>query len=148
MASARLTVPALVEAADDIEAIWPGTRDLYGQVFGARTSTAEVWRRVRALRIIRAELQKNGTCTTEREKEVAVLGDLLIAHIVFGRLGNDGIDDIASGWDSQLANVPGHVHAALQDLTAKVEDRLARRARPRPGRASSAWPASCRTASG
>jgi AIPR protein/Domain of unknown function (DUF4357) len=134
MASALLTVPALVEAAADIEAIWPGARNLYGQLFRARTSTAEVWRRVRALRIIRAELQKNGVCTTERQKEVAVLGDLLIAHIVFGRLENDGIDDIASGWDSQLANVPGHVHAALQDLTASVESRLARKGAPAPGK--------------
>jgi AIPR protein/Domain of unknown function (DUF4357) len=134
MASARLTVHALVEAGADIEAIWPGARDLYGQLFSARTSTAEVWRRVRALRIIRAELQKTGACTTEREKEVAVLGDLLIAHIVFRRLGNDGIDDIASGWDSQLANVPGHVHAALQDLTASVEDRLAKKGAPAPGK--------------
>jgi hypothetical protein len=86
MGSAKLTVPALVETAADIEAIWPGTRNLYSQLFDDRTSTTEVWRRVRALRIIRVELQKNGTCTTEREKQVAVLGDLLIAHIVFGRL--------------------------------------------------------------
>jgi hypothetical protein len=134
MASARLTIPALIEAAADIEAIWPGARDLYGQLFGARTSVAEVWRRVRALRIIRAELQKNGTCKTEREKEVAVLGDLLIAHIVFRLLGNDGIDDIASDWDSQLANVPGYVHATLWDLTASVEDRLKRRRAPAPGK--------------
>ena len=134
MASARLTTPDLVEAAADIEAIWPGTRNLYGELFHARTSTAEVWRRVRALRIIRAELQKNGTCTTERQKQVAVLGDLLIAHIVFGRLGNDGIDDIASGWDSQLANVPGHVHAALRDLTASVEGRLTKKGTLPPGK--------------
>jgi hypothetical protein len=134
MASARLTVPSLVEAAADIEAIWPGTRGLYGQLFSDRTSTAEVWRRVRTLRIIRAELQKNGACTTEREKEVAVLGDLLIAHVVFGRLGNNEIDDIASGWDSQLANVPGHVQAALRDLTASVENRLTKKGAPAPGK--------------
>jgi hypothetical protein len=134
MASARLTVPALVEAATDIEALWPGDRNLYRQLFSARTSTAEVWRRIRALRIIRAELAKNGTCTTEREKEVAVLGDLLIAHIVFQRLGNDGIGDIASGWDSQLANVPGHVHVALRDLTASVEQGLTRWRKPAPGK--------------
>lgn len=134
MASARLPVPALVEAAADIEAIWPGARDLYGQLFSARTSTAEVWRRVRVLRIIRAGLQKNGACTTVREKEVAVLGDLLIAHIVFQRLGNDGIDDISSDWDSQLANVPGYVHAALWDLTANVEDRLTKKGAPAPGK--------------
>jgi hypothetical protein len=134
MASARLTVPALVEAAANIEAIWPGDRDLYRQLFSTRTSTAEVWRRVQALRIIRAELQKNDACTTEREKEVAVLGDLLIAHIVFRRLENDGIDDIASDWGSRLANVPGYVHAALLDLTASVEDRLAKKGAPAPGK--------------
>ncbi len=103
-------------------------------MFHASTGSAEVWRRVRALRIIRAELQENGTCATEREKEVAVLGDLLIAHIVFGRIGNDGIDDIASGWDSQLANVPRHVHAALRDLTASVEGRLTKKSAPAPGK--------------
>jgi AIPR protein/Domain of unknown function (DUF4357) len=134
MASARLTVSALVEAAADIEAIWPGARNLYGQLFGARTSTTEVWRRVRTMRIIRAELQENGACATEREKEVAVLGGLLIAHIVFRRLGSDGIDDIASGWDSQLANVPAYVDAALCDLTARVEDRLTKKGAPAPGK--------------
>ena len=133
MASAHLTVPALIEATGEIEAIWPGTRDLYEQLFRARTSTAEVWRRIRTLRSIREELRKGGTCTTERQKEVAVVGDLLIAHIVFGRLGNDGIDDIASDWDSRLADVPRHVHAALRDLTARVEDRLKKKGAPAPG---------------
>jgi hypothetical protein len=53
---------------------------------------------------------------------------------VFRRLGNDGIDDIASDWDSQLANVQGHVHAALWDLTASVEDRLTKKGAPAPGK--------------
>jgi hypothetical protein len=53
---------------------------------------------------------------------------------VFGRLGNNGIDDFASGWDSQLANVPGHVHAALRALTASVEGRLTKKGAPPPGK--------------
>ena len=135
MASARLAVPNLVEAATNIEALWPGDRDLHDQLFDASTSAAEVWRRVRTLRIIRAELQKDGTCTTEREKEVAVLGDLFIAHIVFRLLGNDGIDDIASDWDNRLKDVPGHVQTALWwGLTAGVEARLAIRGGPAPGK--------------
>lgn len=134
MATARLTVPALVEAASDIEAIWPGTRDLYGQLFDSETTMAEVWRRVRALRLIRAELQKDGTCTTEREKEVAVLGDLLIAHIVFQKLGDDGIDDIASDWDGNLPDVARHVHEALRNLTVSVERRLKKNGIPAPGK--------------
>jgi hypothetical protein len=135
MASARLAVPDLVDAAANIEALWPGDRDLHDRLFDARTSAVEVWRRVRTLRIIQAELQKDGACGTEREKEVAVLGDLFIAHIVFRLLGNDGIDDIASDWDNRLKDVPGHVQAALWwGLTAGVEARLSTGRAPAPGK--------------
>jgi AIPR protein/Domain of unknown function (DUF4357) len=135
MASARLAVPDLVEAVANIEALWPGDRDLHEQLFEASTSAAEVWRRVRTMRIIQAELQKDGACTTEREKEVAILGDLFIAHIVFRLLGNDGIDDIASDWDNRLKDVPGHVQTALWwGLTAGVEARLSTGRAPAPGK--------------
>lgn len=103
MACARLAVPALTEAKDDVEALWPGDRDLYDRLFSTRlrdrTNAAEVRRRIIALRGINAALHADGTCRTEREKEVAVLGDFLIAHVVFQRLGSDGIEDVASDWD-------------------------------------------------
>lgn len=138
MACARLDVPALTEAKDDIEALWPGDRDLYDQMFSARprdrTSAAEVRRRIIALRAINSALHADGTCRTEREKEVAVLGDFLIAHIVFQRLGSDGIEDVASGWDERLAIIPGHVRTALRSLSAAVTGQLAKRGAPEPGR--------------
>jgi hypothetical protein len=93
----------------------------------------EIWRRVRALRLIMDELHAESACATQREKTVVVLGDLVIAHIVFRWLENAGIGDIASTWEEGLREVAQFTCAARQALVDKVDAKLAARAVPGNG---------------
>ncbi|HEX3965984.1 MAG TPA: AIPR family protein [Trebonia sp.] len=124
MASGRHDIRTLVAAKGDIESLWPSDRELYGNLFGGSTSVIEVWRRVRALRLIKAELGGESVCTTQREKAVAVLGDLIVAHIVFRRLGDEGVGDFDSKWDDRLREVPQFTREALHALVQKVNAAL------------------------
>ena len=124
MAAGLHDIRTLVAAKDDIESLWPGDRELYGNLFDDSTSVVEVWRRVRALRLIMAELHEESACTTQREKAVAVLGNLVIAHIVFRRLGDEGIGDIDSKWDDRLCEVAHYTRAARDALVRKVNAEL------------------------
>jgi hypothetical protein len=127
MASGRHDIGTLVAAKDDIVSLWPGDRERYGKLFDDSTSVVEVWRRVQALRLIMDELHGESACTTQREKAVAVLGDLVIAHIVFRWLGNEGIGDIASQWEGRLRKVAQYTRAARRALVDKVDAKLAAR---------------------
>jgi hypothetical protein len=124
MAAGLHDIRTLVAAKADIASLWPGDRELYGKLFDDSTSVVEVWRRVQAQRLIMAELQGESTCTTQREKAVGVLGDLAIAHIVFQRLGDEGITDIDSKWDDRLHEVAQHTRAARDALVHKVNAEL------------------------
>lgn len=147
MASGCHDLGTLVAAKDDIASLWPDDRERYGQLFADSTSVVEVWRRVRALRLIMDELHAETACTTQREKAVAVLGDLVIAHIVFRWLGNEGIGDIASTWEERLGKVTQFTCAARQALVDKVDAKL--EARTAPGNNfKRVCPHSCGTRSG
>jgi hypothetical protein len=125
MAAGRHDLGTLVAAKNDIVSLWPGDRELYGKLFNNSTSVVEVWRRVRTLRLIMGGLHVESPSTTQREKAVAVLGDLVIAHIVFQWLGNEEICDIASNWEDGLGEVAQYTCAAWYALVGKINARLA-----------------------
>jgi hypothetical protein len=127
MASGRHDIGALVAAKDDIESLWPGDRELYGKLFNDRTSVVEVWRRVWAMRLMMNELDGGSACTTQREKVVAVLGDLVIANIVFRWLGDEGIGDVTSEWEDQLREISRCTRSALHTLVDRVDIKLSGR---------------------
>ena len=149
MASARLTVPALVEAAADIEALWPGDRNLYRQLFSARTSTAEVWRRVRALRIIRAELAEE-----RRRAPPSGRRRSPFSATCSSRTSCSGASETTESVTSPPAGTASwrtcRATCTWRCGTSPPASSTGLRggARPRPGRASSAWSVSCRTTSG
>jgi hypothetical protein len=126
MASGRHDIGTLVAAKDDIVSVWPGDRERYGKLFDDSTSVVEVWRRVQTLRLIMEELHGDSAYATQREKAVAVLGDLVIAHIVFRWLGNEEIGDIAPKWEGRLREeVAQYTRAARHALVDKVDAKLA-----------------------
>jgi len=124
VACARHDAARLVDVKGDIASLWHTRSDSYRVLFDDRTTGIEVWRRVRTLRLIRAELERDGVVTGQREKSVAVLGDLLIAHIVFRRLGDEGIGHFESDWEDLLPSVAEQTRWALRSLVAKVDVRL------------------------
>jgi hypothetical protein len=133
MAAGRHDIGTLVVAKNDIASLWPEDRESYGQLFNDSTSVVEVWNRVRALRLIIDELHRESGCITQREKAVGVLGDLVIAHIVFRWLGNEGIGDITSDWEGRLSEVAQYTRAARHALLEKIDAKLTPKP-PAPGK--------------
>jgi hypothetical protein len=125
MACGRHDVTTIVEAKNDISCLWHIQGKHYRELFNDHTSVVEVWRRVRTLRMIMHELHREEGLTSEREKTIAVLGDLLIAHVVFRQLGDEGIDDIQSDWENWWSSVAELTGRTLRTLTAVVDFVLA-----------------------
>lgn len=125
MACGRHDVATLVQAKNEITSLWHTQDERYRSLFHADTSVVEVWRRVQTMRVIMEALQQDHVISSERTKTVAALGDLLIAHVVFQQLGDDGINDIGTNWDDQLSFVAWHAVEALGSLVASVNQQLA-----------------------
>jgi hypothetical protein len=125
MACGRHDVTMLVEAKNEIARLWHTQGALYRRLFNDSTSAVEVWRRVQTLRVIAAELHRHCALTSQRGKTVAVLGDLLVAHVVFRQLGDEGIEDVQSDWENRLSSVAEHTGRALRALVARVDKELA-----------------------
>ncbi len=130
MACARHEASALMQVARDTASLWATRDPAYRKLFDEEVTAVEVWRRVQALRLVSEALDQVAATPTERSKSVAALGRLVIVHMVMRRLGDDRIDDIASDWDNHLANVPGHVYAAVLDLSGSVRRRLTEKGLP------------------
>jgi hypothetical protein len=130
MACACHEASALMQVAQDTASLWATRDPAYRKLFAEEVTAVEVWRRVQALRLVTDALDQVAATPTERSKSVAALGRLVIAHMVMRRLGDDRIDDIASDWDNRLANVPGHVYAAVLDLSGSVRRRLTEKSLP------------------
>ena len=146
MACGRYAAAPLIQVTEDTASLWTTQGDAY------RNSSPRISRRPRSGGGYRPCASSPRPSTRSPLPPPSApnpwpsSAGLIIAHLVMRRLGDDGIDDIASDWDSRLANVPRHAHAALRDLAASVEK--SPRRRPRPRRASCAWPVPCMTASG
>lgn len=124
MACGRHDVATLIRVKADASSTWPDHAPVHRRLFHDQTSVVEVWRRVRVLRAVMAELHRPGAAAGHREKAVAVLADLIIAHVVFRQLGDQGVDDISSNWEDQLTSVPDRTSAALRTLAAVVTSEL------------------------
>jgi len=125
MACGRHDVATLIEAKKDISSLWQTQGELYRKLFDDGTSAVEVWRRVQILRMITAELHRSAELTSQRAKAVAVFGDLVIAHVVFRQLGDEGIDDFGSNWRIRQSSIGQHARTALHALVARVDTKLA-----------------------
>jgi AIPR protein/uncharacterized protein DUF4357 len=130
MACARHEASELMKVAQDTASLWATRDPAYRMLFGEEVTAVEVWRRVQTLRLVTEALDQVAAAPTERSKSVAVRGRLIITYMVMRRLGDDRIDDIASDWDNRLANVPGHVYAAVLDLSGGVRRRLTEKGLP------------------
>jgi hypothetical protein len=130
MVCGRPDATSLLNAKNDVSLLWRTQGEHYRRLFNDDTSAVEVWRRVRTLRMVMAELHRSEGLSWQREKSVAVLGDLLVASMVFRLLGDDGIDDVRSTWEGGWAKVPAQTDLALQTLVSAVD--FALRSGPEP----------------
>jgi hypothetical protein len=130
MACARYDAPAVMKVANDAASLWAtqgeARRELFGdrELFGQDVSAVEVRRRVCTLRAVTSELSKAAETATPQGKAVAVLGRLVIAHVIFRLLGDEGIGDFASDWGEARPSVAWSAATALGFLTEAVDVNL------------------------
>jgi hypothetical protein len=99
------------------EALWEeGPGGAYTRLFGMQLTSCRIWRCVLLMRAVRDALHDVRSTLSGRSASIAESGALLITHIVFQRIGDDGIDELDSEWESGLDEVSAHVEAVLAQL--------------------------------
>lgn len=94
--------PALaVRVRGSAEALWEeGPNGAYTRLFGQQPSAYQVWRSVKLMRSVRVALHKVRSKLAGRAASIAENSTLLVIHIVFQRIGPDGIDEPDSEWEA------------------------------------------------
>ncbi|MER7460930.1 AIPR family protein [Micromonospora sp. NPDC126480] len=97
----------------------------YHAIFGTHPNAYRVWRCVLVLRAVRSELEALGRTLTGRKAAVTLYGDLLIAHIVFQKLGLDlsKAEDTAADpdWKHAIEQIPELTKTAFLWLARAID---------------------------
>ncbi|MET8578315.1 AIPR family protein [Streptomyces sp. NPDC005012] len=98
-----------------------GPNGAYTRLFGQQPSAQQIWRAVQVLRLVRDELTKTRAKLTGRPAAIADSGALLVAHLVFQRIGRDRFEESDRDWEGVLAEIPGQVSQVLAALISLVD---------------------------
>ncbi|MEU9320440.1 AIPR family protein [Streptomyces sp. NPDC048295] len=113
----------------DSDVLWrQGSGGVYTRLFGSRPSALQIWRSVRLLRRVRDELAALADGLEGRGRVVADQADLLIAHIAFQLIGNDGIDEPGDEWEARLEATVKLTGVVLSTLTDRLNARYGQHA--------------------
>jgi hypothetical protein len=103
-------------------ALWEeGRGGAYTRLFGQQPTAQQIWRAVQVFRLVRDQLTEMRAKLTGRPAAVVDSGALLVAHLVFQRIGWDGLDESDDDWEAVLAQVPDQVRAVLVCLITMVD---------------------------
>ncbi|KUO16813.1 hypothetical protein [Streptomyces dysideae] len=103
-----------VRVKGSTHALWEeGPGGAYTLLFGQQPSAQQIWRAVQVFRLVRYQLTELRAKFTGRPAAVVDSGGLLVAHLVFQRIGRDKFDEPDDEWAAVLAGVPGQVSAVL-----------------------------------
>lgn len=117
--------PELSARAKKPELLWEGGgQGTYDLLFAGPPSAYQIWRSILLVRGVRSVLYDWRRLRQGRAAAIAEQGELLVAHLVFRRIGLDGIDDPDTPWEGEdsgraadltidtLARLAAHVDAA------------------------------------
>ncbi|MFF7405424.1 AIPR family protein [Streptomyces sp. TR1341] len=111
-----------VRVKGSTNALWEeGTGGAYTRLFGQQPTAQQIWRAVQVFRLVRDQLTELRTRFTGRPAAVVDSGGLLVAHLVFQRIGRDRFDEPDDEWAEVLVDVPGQVSAVLLCLITMVD---------------------------
>ncbi|MER6103403.1 AIPR family protein [Streptomyces sp. NPDC001832] len=111
-----------VRVKGSTNALWSeGHGGAYTRLFGQQPSAQQVWRAVQVFRLVRDELTTTRAKLSGRPAAVADSGALLVAHLVFQRIGRERFDESESEWENTLAGTPDQVRAVLACLISMVD---------------------------
>ncbi|MFI1831113.1 AIPR family protein [Streptomyces sp. NPDC020412] len=111
-----------VRVKGSTNALWTeGPGGAYTRLFGQQPSAQQIWRAVQVFRLVRDQMTELRAKLSGRPSSVADNGALIVAHMVFQRIGRARLDDPDSEWEGVLAAVPQHVRAVLVCLISMVD---------------------------
>ncbi len=117
LACAHPDLVLTVRVKGSTEALWEeGPGGAYTRLFGRQPSAYQIWRSVQLMRAVRDALHGVRSTLSGRAGSIADSGALLVTHMIFQRVGTEGIDEPDSGWEAALGDVPAHVEAVLAQL--------------------------------
>ncbi|MGP3920445.1 AIPR family protein [Nonomuraea sp. 10N515B] len=116
-----------VRAGRSVDLLWErGGRGAYPRLFGEMPSAHRVWRSVQVRRAVGAALETERKRLHGRAADMARRGELLITHLIFQLIDQDGIDDPRYDWQLVLGQVPELVSRVLSWLIFHVDDEFGR----------------------
>ncbi|WP_329562109.1 AIPR family protein [Kitasatospora sp. NBC_01266] len=125
LACAHHNPDLVVRAKQNLDNLWAaGAQGAYRILFGRKPSPYQLWRAVRLHRAVGETLQQRQLALTQRPSAIAEHGDLLVAHMVFQLVGQEGMDDPDSDWEKGLAVVPKWVDQVLAHLIHCVNEEI------------------------
>ncbi|MCT9932030.1 AIPR family protein [Planotetraspora sp. A-T 1434] len=96
-----------VRASKNVDLLWErGTRGAYPRLFSEVPSAYRLWRSVQVRSAVGAALELERRRLHGRAADMARRGDLLITHLVFQLIDQDGMDDPNLDWQPILHKVP------------------------------------------
>ncbi|WP_029391407.1 AIPR family protein [Streptomyces xiaopingdaonensis] len=111
-----------VRVKGSTNALWEeGSGGAYTRLFGQQPAAQQIWRAVQVFRLVRDELTRLRTGFARRPAAIVDSGSLLVAHLVFQRIGRDRFDEPDDEWAEVLAGVPDQVDAVLPRLITMVD---------------------------
>ncbi|MFB7457738.1 AIPR family protein [Streptomyces sp. NPDC056188] len=111
-----------VRVKGSTNALWSeGPSGAYTRLFGQQPSAQQIWRAVQVFRLVRDELTTTRAKLAGRPAAVADSGALLVAHLVFQRIGRERFDEADGDWEGVLAEIPDQVRAVLACLISMVD---------------------------
>ncbi|MFD9235025.1 AIPR family protein [[Kitasatospora] papulosa] len=111
-----------VRVKGSTNALWSeGPGGAYTRLFGQQPGAQQVWRAVQVFRLVRDELTTTRAKLSGRPAAVADSGALLVAHLVFQRIGRERFDESEGEWEGVLGEVPDQVRAVLACLISMVD---------------------------
>lgn len=96
-------------------------RSPYKTLFNSGTTAHRVWRCVSVLREVDAILDVKRRQLDGRARSVAIQGNRMVLHAVFGALDQSVLDNLDASWDDEMARVPALAAQALASLIHWVE---------------------------
>lgn len=122
LACAHGSAELAVRAGQDTNLLWErSSSGAYRRLFGEVPTAHRIWRSVQVRREVGVTLEAERKRLHGRAADMARRGDMLVTHLVFQLIDQDGIDEPGTDWQSRLDRVPALTASVLSWLIHHVD---------------------------
>lgn len=127
LACAHHSPELAVRAGKNVGLLWErGSRGAYPRLFGEVPSACRIWRSVQVRRAVGAALEGERKRLHGRAADMARRGEMLITHLVFQLIDQDGMDDTKVDWQPTLKRLPELTSLVLSHLIFHLDAEFGR----------------------